>query len=102
MFQPRLDSWENSIKSRSHGVPHQQLPLNVHRNTKLLHMDKDKGDDDFQVELQSSIFMKLWLMDLRRKNLTFMNQDNIVFCSMKTRNTLQHSIQKSRWLKTLM
>ena len=44
---------ENSIKSRSQWIPHQQLPLNVHRNTKLLHMDKDKGDDDFQVELQS-------------------------------------------------
>ena len=44
---------KTQLKVEANGVPHQQLPLNVHRNTKLLHMDKDKGDDDFQVELQS-------------------------------------------------
>ena len=52
-FNLDLIHGKTQLKVEANGVPHQQLPLNVHRNTKLLHMDKDQGDDDFQAELQS-------------------------------------------------
>ncbi|CAX40392.1 conserved hypothetical protein [Candida dubliniensis CD36] len=52
-FNLELIHGKTHLKLEANGVPHQQLPLNVHRNTKLLRMDKDKGDKDFRAESQS-------------------------------------------------